>query len=106
MQAYERLIRYARIHTTSDENADTTPSAARQFDLSHLLEEEMISMGFADVMVDEHAYTYGVVPASEGCGDWPSVGLIAHLDTAPDFSGALLLIETISPYTGFVERLR
>ena len=100
MQAYERLIRYARIHTTSDENADTTPSTARQFDLSQLLAREMTAMGFRDVMVDEHAYTYGVIPSSEGCGDWPSVGLIAHLDTAPDFSGEGVNPQLVSDYDG------
>ena len=100
MQAYERLIRYARIHTTSDENADTTPSTARQFDLSQLLDREMTAMGFRDVMVDEHAYTYGVIPSSEGCGDWPSVGLIAHLDTAPDFSGEGVNPQLVSDYDG------
>ena len=100
MQAYERLIRYARIHTTSDENAETTPSTARQFDLSHLLAEEMTAMGFQDVAVDEHAYTYGVVPASEGCGNWPSVGLIAHMDTAPDFSGEGVKPRLVPDYDG------
>ena len=49
MQAYERLIRYARVYTTSDENAEATPSTARQFDLSHLLAEGMTAMGFQDV---------------------------------------------------------
>ena len=100
MQAYERLIRYARIHTTSDENADTTPSTARQFDLSQLLAREITAMGFRDVMVDEHAYTYGVIPSSEGCGDWPSVGLIAHLDTAPDFSGEGVKPQLVPDYDG------
>ena len=100
MQAYERLIRYARIHTTSDKNADTTPSTARQFDLSQLLAGEMTAMGFLDVMVDEHAYTYGIVPASEGCEDWPSVGLIAHLDTAPDFSGEGVKPRLVPDYDG------
>ena len=100
MQAYERLIRYARIHTTSDENADTTPSTARQFDLSQLLAREMTAMGFRDVMVDEHAYTYGVIPSSEGCGDWPAVGLIAHLDTAPVFSGEGVNPQLVSDYDG------
>ena len=100
MQAYERLIRYARVYTTSDENAETTPSTARQFDLSQLLAREMTAMGFRDVMVDEHAYTYGVIPSSEGCGDWPSVGLIAHLDTAPDFSGEGVNPQLVSDYDG------
>ena len=100
MQAYERLIRYARIYTTSDENAEITPSTARQFDLSNMLAEEMTAMGFQAVTVDEHAYTYGVVPASEGCEDWPSVGLIAHLDTAPDFSGKGVKPQLVPDYDG------
>ena len=100
MQAYERLIRYARIHTTSDENAEITPSTARQFDLSNMLAEEMTAMGFQEVTVDEHAYTYGVVPASEGCEGWPSVGLIAHLDTAPDFSGEGVKPQLVPDYDG------
>jgi len=100
MQAYERLIRYARIHTTSDENAAATPSTARQFDLSLQLVEEMTAMGFQEVAADEHAYTYGVIPASEGCGDWPSVGLIAHLDTAPDFSGEGVKPQLVPDYDG------
>ena len=100
MQAYERLIRYARIYTTSDENAEITPSTARQFDLSRLLAEEMTAMGFQAVTVDEHAYTYGVVPASEGCEDRPSVGLIAHLDTAPDFSGKGVKPQLVPDYDG------
>ena len=100
MQAYERLIRYARIYTTSDENAEITPSTARQFDLSNMLAEEMTAMGFQEVTVDEHAYTYGVVPASEGCEDRPSVGLIAHLDTAPDFSGKGVKPQLVPDYDG------
>ena len=100
MQAYERLIRYARIYTTSDENAEITPSTARQFDLSRLLAEEMSAMGFQEVTVDEHAYTYGTVPASEGCEAWPSVGLIAHLDTAPDFSGEGVRPQLVPDYDG------
>ena len=100
MQAYERLIRYARIYTTSDENAEITPSTARQFDLSNMLAEEMTAMGFQEVTVDEHAYTYGVVPASEGCEDRPSVGLIAHLDTAPDFSGEGVKPQLVPDYDG------
>ncbi|MBO5543433.1 MAG: peptidase T [Oscillospiraceae bacterium] len=100
MKAYERLIRYARIHTTSDENSDTTPSTERQFDLARTLADEMKAMGFEAVSVDEHAYVYGAVPASEGCGEWPCIGLIAHLDTAPDFSGEGVKPQLIPDYDG------
>ncbi len=100
MQAYERLIRYARIYTTSDENTDTTPSTSRQFDLAHLLADEMLFMGFQDVSVDEHAYVYGAVPAAENCGRWPCIALIAHLDTSPDFSGEGVNPQIVPDYDG------
>lgn len=84
MRAYERLIRYAKIHTSSREGAEETPSTARQRDLSEVLAEEMIKLGLQDVFVDEHAYVYGRLPASEGMEERPCIGLIAHLDTIPD----------------------
>ena len=87
MRAYERLIRYARVHTASSEDLSHTPTTERQFDLSRLLGEEMRAMGLQEVYEDEHAYVYGVLPASEGCENLPCIGLIAHIDTIPDFSG-------------------
>ena len=87
MRAYERLIRYAKVHTASSEDLSHTPTTERQFDLSRLLGEEMRAMGLQEVYEDEHAYVYGVLPASEGCEDLPCIGLIAHIDTIPDFSG-------------------
>ncbi len=87
MRAYERFLRYVQVHTASAEGADTTPTTRRQFDLSRMLAAEMRQMGFAEVYEDEHAYVYGALPASAGCEAAPGLGLIAHLDTVPDFSG-------------------
>ena len=87
MKAYERLIRYAKVHTASCEDLSRTPSTERQFDLSRMLAREMREMGMQEVWEDEHAYVGGVLPASEGCEDRPCIGLIAHIDTIPDFSG-------------------
>ena len=87
MRAYERLLNYVRVHTASSEDLSRTPSTERQFDLSRMLAAEMRELGFSEVYEDEHAYVYGVLPASVGMEDKPSVGLIAHIDTVPDFSG-------------------
>ena len=87
MRAYERLIRYAKIWTTSDEASENTPSTERQFDLAHHLVNEMKALGIEDAHVDEHCYVYGSIPATEGYEDRTSIGLIAHLDTAMDCSG-------------------
>ena len=45
MKAYERLIRYAKVHTASSGDLSRTPTTERQFDLSRLLGEEMRAMG-------------------------------------------------------------
>lgn len=87
MRAYERFLNYVVIHTTSDEESETCPSTARQFDLAHRLVEEMKTMGITDARVDEHCYVYGTIPATSGCKDKPALGLIAHMDTAPAASG-------------------
>lgn len=87
MRAYERLIRYAMVHTTSDPASESCPSTPCQFDLAKMLVEEMQNMGIADAHVDEHCYVYGSIPATPGCEGKPALGLIAHMDTAPDASG-------------------
>ena len=87
MRAYERLIRYAQIYTTSDPKSETFPSTARQLDLAKLLVEELHQLGVADARVDENGYVYGSIPATPGCENKPALGLIAHMDTAPDAPG-------------------
>ncbi len=87
MRAYERLLKYARVYTTSDPQSGTHPSTARQFDLARLLVEEMKGLGVENAFVDEHCYIYGSLPATEGCEAKPALGLISHMDTAPDASG-------------------
>lgn len=100
MRAYERLLKYVKVYTTSDEEGQQTPSTRRQFDLSNLLCEEMKAMGMEGVEVDEHAYVYGFVPASAGMENKACVGLIAHIDTAPDFSGENVNPQIIENYDG------
>ncbi len=100
MRAYERLIRYAKIHTASDEDGKSVPSASREFDLAHELERELTGLGVRDVFVDEHCYVYGRVPATPGCEGKPCVGFIAHLDTVPDFSGENVRPRLVENYDG------
>ena len=87
MRAYERLLKYVVIHTTSDDNSETVPSTKRQFDLANALVEEMKNLGITDAAVDQHAYVTGHIPATPGYENAPKIGFIAHLDTAPDSSG-------------------
>ncbi|HAZ91057.1 MAG TPA: peptidase T, partial [Eubacterium sp.] len=45
MTTCDRLLKYVRVHTTSDEDSDSTPSTARQFDLARMLQDELKEMG-------------------------------------------------------------
>ena len=105
MRAYERFIQYVQVHTASSEETDATPTTQRQFDLSRLLAKEMEAMGMQNVLVDEHAYVYGFLPATEGFEDKPCIGLIAHLDTIPDFSGENVKPTLVPDYDGGVVAL-
>ena len=87
MRAYERLLDYVKVYTTSDPESGTHPSAAREFDLAHKLVEELKALGVEDARVDEHCYVYGSLPATPGCEEKPALGLIAHMDTSPDAPG-------------------
>lgn len=87
MSAEERLIRYCRVDTQSDpKNDGETPSTEKQFDLAKILEQELKELGLENVELDEHCYVYGWLPANTDVKA-KTVGFIAHMDTAPDFSG-------------------
>ncbi len=87
MSAEERLIRYCRVDTQSDpKNDGETPSTEKQFDLAKILEQELKELGLENVELDEHCYVYGWLPANTDV-KVKTVGFIAHMDTAPDFSG-------------------
>ena len=81
----ERFLRYVSFDTQSDEESATCPSTAKQKVLGQAIVEEMLAMGIADARMDEHGYVYGTVP---GDPSLPTIGLIAHMDTAPGCSGA------------------
>jgi tripeptide aminopeptidase len=80
----ERFLRYVRIDTQSDVASDTYPSTAKQRDLGELLARELGELGLEDATIDEHGYVFASLPGKTG----PKVGLIAHVDTSPDESGA------------------
>lgn len=87
MRAYERLLDYVKVHTTSNEESGTHPSFIGEFNLAKILCSELIGLGLQKVRMDEHAYVYGMLPASDGCEDAVKLGFIAHMDTSPDASG-------------------
>ena len=100
MRAYERLIKYAKVSTASEEGIGVSPSTARQFDLARLLVDELRELGVADAEVTDTCYVYGHLPATPGHEGAPCLGFIAHMDTSPDFSGENVKPRVIENYDG------
>ena len=100
MQVQERFLTYVHVHTTSDETTGTSPSTGRQFDLAHLLEKELKTLGLSDVYADDHCYVYASIPASPGMEHLAPIGFIAHMDTSPDCSGENVRPQIIPNYDG------
>lgn len=87
MNALERFLKYVAFDTRSDENSDTHPSSEKEKLLGAYLVRELREIGLTDASMDDHGYVSAHLPASEGHGGIPAVGLIAHMDTSPDASG-------------------
>ena len=92
----ERFLRYVRIDTTSDQDSETYPSTAKQRELGELLERELRELGLEDAELTEHGYVFATVPGTAG----PTVGLIAHMDTSQDESGAGVQPQVIRNWDG------
>jgi tripeptide aminopeptidase len=80
-----RLVRYAATDTQSAETSSTSPSTAIQLNLAQLLAEELRAMGAQDVQITEYGATLATIPATVA-GKAPVIGLLAHIDTAPQFN--------------------
>ena len=84
MTVQERFLHYVSFDTRSDDSSPTCPSTAKQKALGAFLVEEMKAMGISDAFMDDNGYVYGTIPGDPAL---PTIGLIAHMDTAPDAPG-------------------
>ncbi|KQC48550.1 peptidase T [Geobacillus sp. Sah69] len=95
----ERFIRYAKVNTQSDPESSTCPSTQGQWELARMLVEELKSIGMEDVTVDENGYVMATLPANTD-KNVPVIGFLAHMDTAPEFTGANVNPQIIEQYDG------
>ena len=100
MELKDRFLKYVSFDTQSDESSETFPSTAKQRVLLDYLAEEMKALGLTEVTVDKYGYAMGTIPATPGCEKAPVIGFIAHVDTAPDMSGADVKPHVIENYDG------
>lgn len=97
----EKFLRYIAIDTASDPESESQPSTSKQLDLSRLLVKELKNMGIKDVELDEWGYVMATIPSNLPDGkEVPVIGFIAHVDSAPDASGANIKPQIINNYDG------
>ena len=93
-----RLLKYVKINTISDPKSETLPSTQIQFDLAKILVEDLKEIGVKDASLDENCYVMGSIPGN--AKNAPAIGLIAHMDTSPEFSGENVKPQIIEDYDG------
>ena len=99
MELVERFLKYVSFVTTSNEESGVTPSTPGQMVLAKYLKEELESLGLQEVYLDENGYLYATLPANTD-KSVPTVGFIAHMDTAPDMSGKDVNPRIVENYYG------
>ena len=93
----DRLIRYAAIDSQSNEDAPAQPSTAIQLDILRLLEQELIEIGATEVQLTDYGTVLATIP---GTAAGPTIGLLAHVDTAPQFNATGVKPRLIKGYNG------
>jgi tripeptide aminopeptidase len=93
----DRLVRYAAIDSQSDETSATAPSTAIQWTMARLLEAELTAMGATDVRVTDYGTVLATIP---GTAPGPTIGFLAHMDTAPQFNATGVKPRVIRRYNG------
>ena len=98
MNITERFLKYVSFCTTSDEETNMTPSTPGQIEFAKYLAAELKEIGMQEVTLDENGYVMATLPANaEGK---PTIGFIAHMDTAPDASGKNVKARIVENYDG------
>ena len=98
MTLTERFLKYVSFCTTSDEETNMTPSTPGQMEFAKYLAAELQAIGMQEVTLDDNGYVMATLPANvEGK---PTIGFIAHMDTAPDASGKNVKARIVTDYDG------
>lgn len=95
----ERLVRYAKIDTQSDFESTQCPTTSGQWDLLHMLQQELTDIGLEEITLDDNGYLFATLPSNTNRAV-PVIGFLAHVDTAPDYTGKNVKPQRIDSYEG------
>jgi tripeptide aminopeptidase len=98
MTITERFLKYVSFCTTSNEESGSTPSTQGQIEFAKYICDELKTIGLIDIELDNNGYIMATLPANTD--NKPTIGFIAHLDTAPDASGENIKARILQSYDG------
>jgi len=99
IELIERFTSYVKVDTQSDESSETCPSTEGQWILLRMLVEELKSIGMEEVTIDDDGYVMATLPSNTE-KDTPTIGFLAHVDTATDFTGKNVNPQIVENYDG------
>ncbi|WP_026695120.1 peptidase T [Peribacillus kribbensis] len=94
-----RFTSYVKVDTQSNETSETTPSTPGQLTLANMLAEELQAIGMEDVTIDENGYVMATLHGNTD-KEVPTIGFLAHVDTATDFTGKNVNPQIVDDYDG------
>lgn len=95
----KKFLQYVKIDTTSDSKSKNCPSTEIQFDLAKIIVKDLEDIGLEDISLDENGYIMATLP-SNSTKNIPTIGFVAHMDTAPSFNGTNVKPRIIENYNG------
>ncbi|MGL6104606.1 peptidase T [Romboutsia sp.] len=94
-----KFLKYVKYDTTADNDSTTIPSTKSQLALGNELVKELKDLNIKDVSIDEHGFVIATIPSNID-KEIPTIGFIAHIDTAPDFTGLNVNPQIVENYNG------
>ncbi len=95
----DRFVSYITVDTQSDPNNPDFPSTEKQWDLAHILVEELKEIGMQDITLDDNCYIMATLPSNVDF-KVPTIGFISHIDTSPDYTGTNVKPQFYPNYDG------
>ncbi|KMY52075.1 peptidase T [Peribacillus loiseleuriae] len=95
----DRFTSYVKVDTQSNEESLSCPSTPGQMTLAHMLVDELKEIGMADVTIDANGYVMATLPTNT-TKNVPTIGFLAHIDTATDFTGRNVMPKLVENYDG------
>lgn len=96
----KRFIKYITVSTDSNPDSNVCPSSESQWDLAKIIVEDLENIGLEDITLDENCYIMATLPGNCKDKNIPTIGFIAHMDTAPSYNGVGIKPRIVENYDG------